>query len=413
MKRKVILLLLAAALVRLVPAALYYNAFDIESYHLQWALYGAQDLFGLYGQKLGLFYLDYPPLIPSLFAMLGRALSRAVGAGNTVAEMLLLKSIPVAFDVATVALLAAHARKNGSRAAWAAAVFWAVNPAAIYNCAFWGQTDTVLCFFLLWMLLSLTQNRPVSACLAFSLGCLSKLQMAYFAPVLLIGLLFVSAPFRRRIAGLAAGGALGALVWLPFMLRSGWTLPLDIYLGGFNKYGAVHLNAGNLYAFGRALNGLDDSSYAMGLFPFSSVNRVIWGCAALLLAGDVALRLLRRNPNRLCETALLYWTAVFLFTTRMHERYLMPSVAFAALSWALTSRRLYGFVTVVLGCSVCLNQFVTLFSEASGPSAASLCALLLRVCAAVQLAVFAALAADMLLRAVRAVKTGGIRAQTC
>ena len=413
MKQKVILLLLAAAVVRLVPAALYYNAFDIESYHLQWALYGARDLFGLYGQKLGLFYLDYPPLLPSLFALLGGGLSRAVEAGNTVAEMLLLKSVPILFDVGSVALLAGCARKSESRAARAAAVFWAVNPAAIYNCAFWGQTDTVLCFFLLWMLLSLTRDRSVSACLAFSLGCLSKLQMAYFAPILLIGLLFASAPLRRKLCGLVSGGVLGALVWLPFMLRSGWMLPLNIYLGGFNKYGAVHLNAGNLYAFGSSLNGLDDSSYAMGLFPFSSINRVIWICVAIFLVCDVVLRLLHRNPNSLSETALVYWTAIFLFTTRMHERYLMPSVVFAALSWSLTSRRLYGVVSVVLGCSVCLNQFITLFGETNGESAAALCTLLLRVCAAVQLAVLAALAADTLLRVFRALKTDEKCAKTC
>ena len=413
MKRKIFLLLAVAAVVRLIPAALYYNSFDIESYHLQWALYGAQDLFGLYGRKLGLFYLDYPPLLPSLFAMLGAPLAAAVREGNLIEEMLLLKSISVLFDLGSTALLAVFAARRNSRSAWFAALFWALNPAAVFNCAFWGQTDTVLCFFLMCMLLSLDAGNPVSACLVFSLGCLSKLQMAYFAPVLLIGLLFCAGKPARKMAALAAGGVVGALVWAPFLFREGVGLFWRIYLGGFEKYGAVHLNAGNLFAFGRTLNGLDDSSYAMGLFPFSAFNKFVWAAAVLLFVCDAALRFAHRNPLCLSETALVYWMAVFLFTTRMHERYLMPAVAFAVLAYILTSRRFYGGVSLVLGCSVCLNQFVTLYGEAHGEQAAALCATLLRACAAVQIAVFLAVLFFALRRTMSAQKKAGKTSAQC
>lgn len=96
---------------------------------------------------------------------------------------------------------------------------WAVNPAAIYNCAFWGQTDCVLLFFVLAVFWALHRKNALAASLCFALGCLSKLQMAYFAPFLLLGLALCCAGSAvRRLGALAAGAALGLAGWLPFML---------------------------------------------------------------------------------------------------------------------------------------------------------------------------------------------------
>ena len=105
----------------------------------------------------------------------------------------------------------------------------AVNPAAIYNCAFWGQTDCVLLFFVLAVFWALHCKNGLAASLCFALGCLSKLQMAYFAPFLLLGLaLCCAGSALRRLGALAAGAALGLAGWLPFMVGGGEGLALPL-----------------------------------------------------------------------------------------------------------------------------------------------------------------------------------------
>ena len=188
-----LLLVLAALALRLAPAALYYNAYDLESYNIPWAVTAHENWLSMYENTLGLYPLDYPPLLPTLFGLFGGAmqLSQEVGgaiAANGMPAMVLIKLWPVLFDVGTAALLYCIGHMQGVRRPGLAGWLWAVNPAAIYNCAFWGQTDCVLLFFVLAVFWALHRKNALAASLCFALGCLSKLQMAYFAPFLLLGL---------------------------------------------------------------------------------------------------------------------------------------------------------------------------------------------------------------------------------
>ena len=189
-------------------------------------------------------------------------------------------------------------------------------------------------FFVLAVFWALHRKNALAASLCFALGCLSKLQMAYFAPFLLLGLALCCAGSAvRRLGALAAGAALGLAGWLPFMLGGGegLALPLRIYLGGAGRYDEVMSNAANLYAFGSSLNHAPTGTLMRGAVPFATVNAVLWAGIALGLA-VYAVWLWRaraaRRPVRGGAFVLLH--SVF-FTQRMRERYLLPALVLAAL----------------------------------------------------------------------------------
>ena len=64
--------LLLAAVLRFLPAVLYFNYFDLGPYNIPWSIYGAQDRFGLYSNPaMAEFGLDYPPIFPFLLSLVG------------------------------------------------------------------------------------------------------------------------------------------------------------------------------------------------------------------------------------------------------------------------------------------------------------------------------------------------------
>lgn len=367
--RGLLLLGLAALALRLVPAALYYNAYDLESYNIPWAITAHENWLAMYEATLGLYPLDYPPLLPTLFGLFGGAMQLSQEVGGTVAAngmlaMVLIKLWPILFDVGTAALLYEIGHRQGMRRPGLAGWLWAVNPAAIYNCAFWGQTDCVLLFFVL--------------AVFWALHCKN---------------------------GLAAGAALGLAGWLPFMVGGGegLALPLRIYLGGAGRYDEVMSNAANLYAFGSALNHAPTGTLMRGTVPFATVNAVLWAGIALGLAVyAVWLWRARAAAPALCEAALLYYFTVFFFTQRMRERYLLPALVLAALCALCTRRRGYALLAGGLAATTLFNQFLVLhyvhgaplsFRQALGQN--------LRLGAVANLALWCAAAALVLWPAVR------------
>lgn len=118
--RGLLLLVLAALALRLVPAALYYNAYDLESYNIPWAITAHENWLAMYEATLGLYPLDYPPLLPTLFGLFGGAMQLSQEVGGTVAAngmlaMVLIKLWPILFDVGTAALLYEIGHRQGMR----------------------------------------------------------------------------------------------------------------------------------------------------------------------------------------------------------------------------------------------------------------------------------------------------------
>ncbi|GAC1580349.1 MAG: hypothetical protein NVS3B7_14870 [Candidatus Elarobacter sp.] len=253
----------------------------------------------------------------------------------------------------------------------------ALNPAAIYVSAYWGQVDSVSWGLVLVALLcvlragddpSRTVPRLTWAWLAFAFSVLIKPQAAT------IGLLFLAYPFAasdaatrsRRLLGTAAGigAALGlalivGLLFHPAVDVFGWLLGRYRFGSGVYAYNTV--NAFNLYALRQPFWQPDSTPLSFFGIPLGPLS--IWGIA--LVAASTALivgrYLQRRDDRALLEAAMLCALAFFVLATRMHERYVYGAFLLAMPLIGLAASGLWS--SVVLTVTMYLNLAYSLFYQ--------------------------------------------------
>ena len=145
--------------IRLFAGYTYLHRFDLN-YYIAWSTGVHNGLFDAYEHITS---LDYPPMW--LFPMY------IVGFFTTNPEIqvvepyyiLALKIFQILFDVAIIPMIYVVLRKKNQIIALIMAATWAVNPAAIVNSSYWGQTDSVMIFLLLISFWLLEERKMVSA----------------------------------------------------------------------------------------------------------------------------------------------------------------------------------------------------------------------------------------------------------
>lgn len=313
-----------AALVRLMVAYITVHYFDL-SFYVDWSTGVANDFFGAYN-NIG--NLDYPPLFLFPLFLTGKLLGIGAVRAFDPYMMLALKGWQVLFDLACIPLLYRVLRREGQLVGLAGAAIWAVNPAGILNSSYWGQTDSIMIFLVVLAFLLLEEGRPVWSGAVMALACLMKFQSLYFAPVYAVALL-TSYPPRRIFRTVAAGAGTVLAVFLPFMARSGWALPLEIYFGGFGQYQGASLNAFNFYS-SAGLNYKHFSTKILGLIQADHLSTLLLAAALALL---VAVWFTATEKS-VWLMGFLFMQTVFMFTTRMHERYQIPVLVMALIAAA-------------------------------------------------------------------------------
>lgn len=350
-KKQVALFLIAfvafGLLLRLYNAYNTVHYFDLD-YYVDWST-GVHD--GLFNAYDHVRRLDYPPLYLFPLYLAGFFVKMPGVQSFGPYLMLVLKFFPIIFDTATIVLIYFVLRRHSRAVGLLCAAIWSVNPAIIFNCANWGQTDSLMIFMLLLCFYTLENKRPVWAGVLFGLACLTKFQCAYFAPVFLLELLSKN-KISKSLASLGAGAATGLLVFLPFMLQSGWDLPFRVYFGGFGKYAYATFNAANIYG-ASGLNGVLDNTPLVGGFTIQAVSVVF---ALVILAGTVLAY--AKGKNRCPWTvSFLLMQSIFMFMTRMHERYQIPALIFCLVA-SMRNRSGQLFVVYLLqSVMVFFNQF--------------------------------------------------------
>ncbi len=307
-------------------------------------------------------FADYPPGYFVVLWVLGKLYALIPGAANDAAHnyailRALVKLPAIGMDLVNAAVVYAIVRRYAAQStALLAAALLALNPAAIYVSAYWGQVDSVswgLVLIALWCLLRANDdpaklNARVSwAWLALAFSVLIKPQAAT------IGLLFLAYPFATgdRLARARRLKATGLGVLAAFVLAGavsllfhpgadvfGWLYGRYAFGSGVYAYNTV--NAFNLYAMRQPFWQPD--SAPLSFFGLSVGSLAGWGIA--LVAAATALivgRYVQRKDERaLLEGAMLCALAFFVLATRMHERYVygafllaMPLVAFGRTGW--------------------------------------------------------------------------------
>lgn len=344
-------------LLRLIIGGAYFNEFDTYWYR-NWVFDIQQNgLFSVYARADAI-SLDYPPLYLFLLGALGQMYKIF---GNDCADfiqMLLMKFWPIVFDVLCAVLLyRIVSKKSGSIWGFAAGALWLFNPSMLFNTAFWGQTDQLMCFLLIWSFYLLEERRPVLACFVFALSGLTKFQCLFFTPVLLLEIIR-KYDIRQLLKGIGVAIATVLAVFLPFMI--GAKNPLlffNVYLSSAGKYAYGTLNAFNLYGIFK-LNWVEETtlvSLASTLFLVVSVLLVV---------------LLYMFSKRTCPWVggLLFMQCLFILTTRMHERYQVVVLPFALMAYLVHKKPQFLALFCALSVMTALNQaFVLLPINAQMP----------------------------------------------
>jgi hypothetical protein len=305
---------------------------------------------------------NYPPVSILMYWGLAAAshpLAALTGTTASQALLILLKLPAIVADVVTGAIAYTLARDwKGRRVGLIAATLFMVVPPIWYVSALWGQIDSVLTMFSLAALALLIKGRTQLAVVAAVLAVLVKPQgiwvVLVVGVVLLATLLRRSETGQRRVARLLTsiglGLAVGLALVLPFdyeKLAGARTAGIPVVgdlVGLFNQsvstgqlFPVLTANAYNIWAL------VGDPSLAQSIGTGTSVwspdTTTVFGIAAgvigtvafgvVVLAVVVGLVIRHDRVGVLLGYTVLSY-GFFTLPTRVHERYLLPVFATAA-----------------------------------------------------------------------------------
>lgn len=321
-------------------------------------------------------FADYPPGYIYVLYILGK-LQDFYGLGMDSVPFLVLMKLPAMLaDLATAVLLFRMAsRKLGPGAAFGAALLYVFNPAVLINSAVWGQVDSFFTLFLLLTFNAVRDKSPIKAGILFALAVLIKPQALIYTPVLLF-FYWQGKSWKTFLQSAASGLAVIAAGILPFSLSMKPFWIVHLYRETLASYPFATLNAFNLYAL--TLGNWKPLGDSFILFSYGT-----WGTLFIFVAVGLALYYFlkgRHNQEGLPYfIALVLISTMFLFGTKMHERYWFPAVALALAAFLhVKDRRL---LLSFLGITVChyLNVAYVLDLSWSGATPAKTDGLMLLV----------------------------------
>ncbi len=211
----------------------------------------------------------------------------------------------------------------------ASAIFAALivlNPAVILNSSIWGQIDSILALFCLLSVYCVAERKYIPSFFWFAAGVLIKPQAAFFAPVIIFGLideLFIREKFdfgkfiKLAIWALAAIAAM-LVLFMPFGENplKGIAAIIEQYTKTLGEYPYLTINAFNIYgALGRNWAGLGT---AMSVIGYSMI--------AVAVAYGAYVFFKSKSPAKYYITAFVISFCIYMLAIKMHERYAFPAI---------------------------------------------------------------------------------------
>lgn len=330
-------------------------------------------------------FADYPPGYFFVLWIVGHAYRLLVHSDPSYAALKIAVKLPaILMDLVDSVLIFALVRRF-STTAWAlfAAAFFALNPAAIFISAYWGQVDSVAGGMTLAAILLLVESDRRSAARQSAFIVAAWLLLAYSIlikpPALILAPLFIayvyasddrSVRIRRAVATLVGGlgsfvlAYLSALAFHPGRSPLGqfaWLIGRYHYAAGVYPYNSV--NAFNLYVtLGQHFWQTDASLVPNLFFGGHAYGIPQYACGIALVVAALALVLwryvTRRDGIALLEAAMILSLGYFVLSTRMHERYIFNG--FMLVVPLIFLRRRYFYAAVVLSLTLVANLYYSL-----------------------------------------------------
>lgn len=304
---------------------------------------------------------DYPPLYIYVLYLIGKATS--ISWVNPYSA-LLLKLPSILADILTGYLIYKLANKY---LAWESSAllsaFYLFNPAIFINSTVWGQVDSFFTLIIVTAVILLTAQKIGLAAAFFTAGILMKPQGIIFLPVLGFELIrqLRQKNWKTIFKAIFAAMLTTVIFVLPFSINEGVSWILKLYTGTLGEYPYASVNGFNVYSL-LGLNFVKDTAKGF-IFTYHQ-----WGLIFIVLISAFAwfLYIKGKDASFVAVTAFLLIAGVFVLSTRMHERYLFPSVALGVLAFVYHKDKRLLLLTAGFSLTVYANTHYVLFETLKG-----------------------------------------------
>ncbi|MCH5264376.1 MAG: glycosyltransferase family 39 protein [Lachnospiraceae bacterium] len=329
----IILLLGTAFLIKLIMSSFYEgHETDMNCF------YAWSDM--IFDNGIGEFYYldaftDYPPGYMAILWVI--AAIRRIFSISTMGTIgrILIKLVPMLADVGTGFLIYVLAKRKFSEGSSLLLSFiYVLNPVVVADSVIWGQTDSVFTIFVLLTCYFCMEEKRIPAYFTFVIGVLIKPQTLIFAPILIWTIIeqvflkdFDVKKMLRDLAGGLGAIAVMVLLALPFGIEK----VASQYVDTLGSYEYCTINAYNFWA-------LIGKNWAEQSDKFLFLECRQWGMlaivAAVALSGLIFFRL-KEDKSKYFISMSVVVSTMFLFSVRMHERYMFPVVALTLCAFLL------------------------------------------------------------------------------
>lgn len=347
-------ILVVALIVRYIAAAKYFgNNTDMNCF-IAWSDMVFND--GLGGFYSSDSFTDYPPGYMYILYVIG-ALRKLTGvAWDSTFSVLMTKTPAIIADLVTGGLLYHIARKRWNNlGATILASIYLFAPVVILDGAVWGQTDAVFTLFVVLMCYFVTERKLIPSYFVFAIGILVKPQTLIFTPVLIFGIIdqvFLEDFTWKKFWTNLGLGVLAILLIGLLMLPFGFSDALAQYTETLESYEYATVNAYNMWLlFGK--------NWAPQTDTFLNMAYKNWGTVFIVLtviAATVIHFRAKNNPSRYYFSGAFIVTSMFLFSVRMHERYIFPAMILLLFAYVMRPRREIAYLFTGLSTTAFLNM---------------------------------------------------------
>ncbi|MBC8061183.1 MAG: glycosyltransferase family 39 protein [Clostridiaceae bacterium] len=275
---------------------------------------------------------DYPPGYMYILYIIGKIQMTFSLDWNSSIMLLIMKLPAIIADIISSYIIFRISKKRvGSYLALGLCLIYALNPAVIYNSGVWGQIDGLFTMLILLMLMFAEKERLIGASIIYIIALLVKPQTLIFTPILLFA--FIKKKDIKIIAYSAiAGILLFVILILPFSLKQNAFWIIDKYTKTLNSYPYGSLNAFNFFAFVGGNWDMDTTKLMLLSYKTWSFLFIV---LTVFFGGFVFFK--SKIQGKLPYVAFFTIISVFMFTTKMHERYMFPALALC-LVWYIFSK---------------------------------------------------------------------------
>ena len=325
-----------SALLMLLPA---HAAADVTHYKYWARLVTTEGVAGAYSGRYPESAAIYPPVTMYGYRVAGALyqglidptfdLERALGSRALTVLVKLVAVIP--HLVAIVAIFGLLLRRHGATLALAAAAAYGLNPAALFDVAYWGQPDSAHALLLVVAVWCFEEDRPLPGWAAVGLAAATKPQAWALLPFLGYVSLRRFGLARSALGGLVAAST-ALLACLPYLLAGTFGQLLTLPRLIAETMPVATANAHNLWWLltDARPEFVPDAEPLLGPLSYRQVAAAL---AVILLGYGLWRTDAQAGPGGLFAMAAYLGFGWFLVTTRAHENhafFVLPLLVMAA-----------------------------------------------------------------------------------